>query len=114
MSNSAEDKRELVVGGLIGGEGVVKIVGADLPYSQEVVAEQLNATDFMYLVDCFNCSVVTELGLKPELDVQSVLGQGDRTLITAVCIGAVRLIQMGKKEELSCHVPKVIELSFKK
>lgn len=109
-----EDHRMLMVGGLIGGDSTVNIVGGDLPYSEEEVQAQLNIIDFMQAVGCFNCPVMTELKMKPSLDVQSVLGSRTRTLVTAYCPGGVKLIDLARQAELGCHTPQKIELHFKR
>lgn len=107
------DVRKLWVGGLIGGDGVVQILGRDIPYPVEEVQQQLDLIYFMMGVGCFNCPVVTVLRLKPELAVEQVLGDSNRTLVTAFCLGGVRLAQHNRQQELGCHVPQAITLEFK-
>jgi hypothetical protein len=108
----SEDLRSLIVGGLVGGEGVVQILGRDLPYSEEEVSQRFDAIQFMQAVGCFQCVVMTELRKKPKLDIQAVLGSKDRTLIEVVCPGAVDMIKAHRQVELQCHVPKEIQLVF--
>ena len=110
----AEDIRTLIAGGGVGGDGVVFIVGKDLPYPVNEVKEEFDLAKFMALVDCATCPVVTDLNMEPMVNVDQVLKNENRTLITAFCMGAVRMAHAGRQTELGCHRPKAVKLVFQK
>ncbi len=103
----------LVIGGGVGEDGVIRMVGNDMPFPVGDVNDQFDVVQFMQAVSCFNCPVMSEFIQRPDVKVEQVPGL-KRTLITGYCQGAVELVKAGRQRELGCHQPKAVKLVFQK